>query len=100
MYLHSYLYQAYHRCSILPGVDVHHKDEDKLNNHPRNLELKYHGKHSSEHKFKGGSICWYKRNKKWSVRVYKNEKRIHIGFFDTQEEAQETWNNYYRVDEN
>lgn len=31
-------------------LDVHHKDENKHNNSPGNLELVDHGKHSSEHK--------------------------------------------------
>lgn len=36
---------------IPPGMDVHHKDRNTLNNSPENLELKEDGEHSRHHIF-------------------------------------------------
>jgi hypothetical protein len=33
-----------------PWEDVHHKDENKANNNPDNLEVKSHGRHTTEHR--------------------------------------------------
>lgn len=35
---------------ILPDEDVHHKDENKLNNEPSNLEVIMHADHTIHHK--------------------------------------------------
>jgi len=51
------------------------------------------------HKFKGGSVSFKKERKKWVVQVQENKKRKYLGLFNTQEEAQETLNNYYSVGE-
>jgi len=108
--LHRYLYQAYHKCSILPKIVVHHKDENKLNNHPNNLELMLKNEHSRLHNLKNqyacgyknpnnnGSVHFHKRAKKWNARVYVNSvniKRKSLGYFDTEKEAREACYNYY-----
>jgi hypothetical protein len=46
--LHKEVWKKHHG-PIPSGFDVHHKDEDKMNNDPSNLELKEHGEHSSHH---------------------------------------------------
>ena len=103
VYLHRFLYEKYHKCSILSNVDVHHIDGDKLNNHPQNLELKFHKAHSCEHKignkhrFKGGSVCWHKGRQKWRAQVYVNKKQKCIGSFNTEQEARNACNKYYEV---
>ncbi len=111
VYLHRYLYEAYHRCSILPGIHVHHKDENKLNNDLFNLELITQSEHSRLHNlgnkygrantgnknaFKGGSVSWYKRDEKWRARVFINTKEKHLGCFHTEQEAREVLANYYK----
>lgn len=37
---------------LLPNEDVHHKDENPLNNDLDNLEIKIHGEHQREHSTK------------------------------------------------
>lgn len=34
-------------------------------------------------------VCWYKRNKKWQVHISHNDKKIHLGYFKTIEEARD-----------
>lgn len=38
---------------LLPGEIVHHKDEDKKNNHPDNLEVKTRSQHAKDHAMHG-----------------------------------------------
>ena len=44
-----YVYEQSYRL-LRPGEDVHHKNEDTLNDDPNNLEAKIKGKHISIHK--------------------------------------------------
>jgi hypothetical protein len=37
--LHRFIYESYHACCILPWIDIHHINENKLNNHISNLQL-------------------------------------------------------------
>lgn len=32
-------------------------------------------------------VNWHKRHEKWAARISKNNKRIHLGYFETKEEA-------------
>jgi len=46
--LHRRVYEEFHG-PIPKGLHVHHIDENKLNNHPDNLELMERGAHTSHH---------------------------------------------------
>lgn len=39
-------YEAYHDVKVPPDMDIHHKDEDRLNDSKENLEMMPHSKHS------------------------------------------------------
>jgi len=49
-------------------------------------------------------VCWNKRHRSWEVRISKNNKRIHLGYFKTKKEAikvrkkaeQKHWPNHRR----
>ena len=47
--LHRLIYEDYHKCTILPFVDCHHKNGIKTDNRIENLQLMYHGEHSRHH---------------------------------------------------
>ena len=36
---HVYVWEQHHGRTVPPGHDVHHRDDDKLNNDPANLQL-------------------------------------------------------------
>jgi len=47
---HRYVMEQKLGRPLLPTEDVHHKDHDKLNNQPDNLEVMEHGAHVSLHR--------------------------------------------------
>ena len=50
---HRRVYEEYYNCCLLSYTDIHHKDENKLNNNISNLEPIYHGsRHNILHKKK------------------------------------------------
>jgi len=50
---HRWIYAQIHGMPNLPAKwDVHHLDENKINNHPDNLELIYHASHMKMHRNK------------------------------------------------
>lgn len=46
---HIHVFQQYHQCCMLPWGDIHHINENKLDNRIENLQGMMHGKHSSIH---------------------------------------------------
>lgn len=36
-------------------------------------------------------VCWYKRTKKWVVQTKVNGKRLHVGYFEDEEQAAEAY---------
>lgn len=79
--------------NLLATEEVDHIDCDGLNNRRENLRLatpeqnkfnkgKYRRNSSG---FKG--VSWHKRQKKWTAQIQVNKNKIHIGSFDTPEEA-------------
>lgn len=51
-YLHRAVWRAY-KGPIPAGYDVHHRDEDKTNNHPDNFDLLTKSEHGKTHGFAG-----------------------------------------------
>ena len=48
--LHRLIYEDYHKCTVFPNAIIHHKDENKLNNNPKNLEIISKADHNRLHK--------------------------------------------------
>ena len=42
-------YEAYHGVVVLPNSDIHHKNENRLDDSIENLELMTHGEHTTHH---------------------------------------------------
>lgn len=70
--------------------DVDHRDGNKLNNAIENLrQVSDHENSFNRPTTKGYS--WRKDLKKWQARIVLNKKHIHLGYFDTEEEAHQAY---------
>lgn len=96
--LHHLSYRTFIDDNFLPSREkvIDHIDNDQLNNKPSNLQLitqyencvkdKY-GKKSS--KYVGVCVVW--QTGKWSAQIKHHSKKIHLGTYDTQEQAYEAY---------
>ena len=74
---------------------VNHKDENKLNNNDWNFEwcnARHNKNHSNKNKFVGSSFN--KPMNKFKSTIQHNSKNIHLGYFDTPEEASNVYMSY------
>lgn len=78
------------------GMDTDHINGDRLDNRRTNLRICTHSenmrnKRAMLHKrFKG--VNWYKRMEKWIVKIRKDKKDYHIGYFDSEVDAAKAYN--------
>jgi len=85
--------QTLHKFLIPEAVFVDHEDRDGLNDQRYNLRPCTRSQNGGNRKrnkngssnFKG--VGWHIRIKKWAARIGFNSKRIHIGFFNSEEDA-------------
>ncbi len=76
-----------------PGFQVDHINENKLDNRRQNLRPATNQQNqnnrgpnrNSSSGFKG--VSWHVRQKMWHAKIGVGGKRIHLGYFDTPEEA-------------
>lgn len=79
---------------------INHIDFNRKNNNVSNLESITHREnmsHSNKHKTKSCNsigVVFHKRDKKYQASIKVNNKRIHLGYFDTELEAKNTYDNY------
>jgi hypothetical protein len=79
----------------VPGFDTDHINGDKLDNRKCNLRPVSRGQNVAGGKkrsvknvtsiFKG--VGWFPRDKKWKAGITVNGKYIHLGYFESEEEA-------------
>jgi hypothetical protein len=84
-YLSHRLIYMYHNGEIADGLHIDHIDRDKLNNNIENLRLVTH----QENHFNTDAKGYYfnKLANKFMARIGINGKSVHLGLFDTEEEA-------------
>ena len=70
-------------------LEVDHIDRCKSNNSLDNLRMVNHSENMQNTTCKGYS--WDKQKNKWKARIGANGKFIHIGHYDTEEEAGEAY---------
>lgn len=82
-----------------PGREVDHKDGDGLNNQRDNLRLCSHAQNmcNHQHKTDGCSslykgVCWRKDVARWVAKIRVSRRLIHLGLFDSQEDAAQAYN--------
>ena len=49
VYVHRYVAEQYYSINLTSNLVVHHKDEDKLNNEPDNLQIMTYEEHGKHH---------------------------------------------------
>ncbi|AAP58684.1 17R [Xanthomonas phage Xp10] len=96
--LHGKLYQAHRLAWLLhhgswPNNHLDHINGQKDDNRIENLRecsnaenCQNRGKRSDNSSGVTG-VCWHKRDKKWQALIMVNGNKIHLGYFDTIDEA-------------
>jgi len=98
LYIAARIIWEMHYGAIPEGIEIDHINGDSLNNKIENLRLankiqqQYNRKISFNNKSGYKGVCWSKSNKKWQAQININDKRKSLGFFDSIEEAKETYN--------
>ena len=91
--LHRVIYYAHNQEWDISDVSknnfIDHIDGNKANNDIRNLRVVTSQQNSFNTRAKG--ISWNKCAKKWAAQIYLNRKKIHLGYFDTEEEARNAY---------
>jgi hypothetical protein len=90
---HRVVWMLYNKSNIPKGLEIDHEDTDKLNNHPLNLRLVTRNQNcwnrnnysSNNTGVKG--VGWHKGKLRGRIQV--NGKQIHVGYFESLEEAKE-----------
>jgi hypothetical protein len=87
--MHRVIAHAFDILDIESELDIDHinfdKTNDKTNNCVFNLRPATHQKNMFNRNDKG--YCWHKQRNKWRAQIGLDKKQIHLGLFDTEEEA-------------
>ena len=88
IFLHRFLLGIYHNDYKLENT-VDHINGDSLDNRIANLRICSQTDNSKNNRGKHAvvGVGWLKVNKKWTARIMSNYKGIHLGNFNTYEEA-------------
>ena len=93
--LHRYKMEKRLGRKLKRGEIVDHFDGDTLNNEDENLRILTHHENimnqKSRGKVNGRGVCFEKSSGKYRVRICINYKRIHVGRFNTLEEANKAY---------
>lgn len=108
IYLHRLIYFAYNQSwDIFDNSDqntidhIQHQKHTPLNNHISNLRILSFHKQQFNKDVKG--YGWNKERKKWRAYIMLNGRSKHLGYFNTEEEAKEAYENakphYHKINQ-
>ena len=86
----SRLIWIYHNGDIPEKMQVDHIDRNPLNNRIENLRIAS----KTQNEWNKQKLGCNFENGKWRARIKDNGRSIHLGMFDTKEEAQSAYRNY------
>ena len=72
-----------------PKQVIDHKDRNPSNNFVSNLRIVTKQQNAFNTNAKG--YCWHKRDKKWQSYITINKKRIHLGYYEKEEDASNSY---------
>lgn len=91
-YVHRICY--YLNTGIDPmGLEIDHIDGDTKNNSPENLRAVSVSANQANQRLGNRNtsgrkgVCWHKARKKWIAQITANKSYVHLGMFDTLEDA-------------
>jgi hypothetical protein len=88
----------WHDKELVDGLVIDHIDSNRFNNRIENLQQISPGdnvRRSEYVKNPKGGVYFHKVSQKWRAKVCRNYKDIHLGLFQTREEAVECLENYH-----
>jgi hypothetical protein len=83
----------YHHGYLTDGLHMDHIDGNKTNNRIENLrevtrsQNKMNSKLAANNTSGVKGVYWHKHKQKWNSKIILNRKHIHLGYYDTIEEA-------------
>lgn len=99
IYIHRIILERMIGRKLENDEDVDHVNHNGLNNTRDNLRLSTHAENvhnqsiyqkPKSSKYKG--VCWNKQAKSWQAYIKTDGKHIHLGYFDSEEEAAFVYN--------
>lgn len=82
-----------HYGDIIPGIEIDHADRNTLNDRLENLRLATRSQNTTNRRIQKNNtsgmrgVRFYKPSSKWLARISLNGKTLHLGYFDTKEDA-------------
>jgi hypothetical protein len=86
----SRLIWIYHNGNILDGMLVDHINRDTSDNRVENLRLATY----TQNEWNKPKLGCHLESGKWRARIKRFGKNVHLGMFETKEEAQAAYENY------
>jgi hypothetical protein len=75
-----------------PDNEIDHIDNNGLNNNIENLRI-VNSSQNNQNKLTTKGYWWCKTNKKYRAKITINNKKIYLGYHDTEEQAREAYLN-------
>lgn len=95
-YVHRLVAEAFHK-DFNPLLQVDHLDMNKRNNHVSNLEMVTNRVNQLRQRRTTGKrgVTFRKKNQKWWASIRINNITVHLGYFDTENDALQVYFNKY-----